>query len=536
MAEAQPGALTIWEMMTALSEMLSTPASEGREQYVAAVRGQLDAIIGALSRQIEAFGADGGSGVDCVTLSAVRETLGSAIGDRLDAAFAGDDATVARTLASMAAVCTDEGKAISMLMRPPGKANPDPDPSEPPLDAWMITLRRCAIDKGRVRTEYTRPDQAGADAPAGIGVFGLSTALALLRTNGIKSLVFDNAAGFTLDQRTWLANSARKVFLDCGSRANLLVNATVCVPAQSVTMYTHLSFFESGCRIRFESYPVPVVPSASTAGQAKAALIERYKLKAIEEDGGVWTLAELDQLTSALAKVPAADAVVLAGCTFVRRKTAAKDTDDAREAGSYRFTGRTITLLDAAFCADDYGFVAIKGKIGPYSHWIILHEVGHAVEMYRWEQDYRQWDAAKIKKEIEQLQARKQALQAQQAQADASPTADMDPALPTLIRELAKQISECQVLEVKYGSAQIEMLNAVIRNQSSSACLQAFVVLVNEKRVPPCTGYAHRRWNQSRGEFFADAYSLFLNEPEFLNFVSKDLHQWFASGGHRKSW
>lgn len=514
MSDAPPDGPAIADMLEALSETLSAPAPEGRQQQAAAVRRQLDLINGALSQWITALGADAASGTDCLTLNSVRETLGSGIGDRLAEAAGGNEATVEQTWASMAALCADERTAITLLSRKPDEAKPVPDPSEPPLDAWMITLRRCIVDGGRVRTEYTRPDRPGADAPAGIRAYGLSTALAFLRVSGIRYLKFDNADGFALEQRAWLANSARKVFLDCGNRANLLVNATVCVPARGVTMYTHLSFFASGtCRIRFESFPLPVVPGALAAvDQAKAALVARYGLKEItEQAGGVWTQADLAQLTSALAKVPHADEVVLRGCTFVRKKAAPTDTEEMKEAGSYRFADRTITLLDAAFCADDYGFVGTTAAIGPYSHWTILHEVGHAVEKFRWEKEYHRWDTTAVNAEIARLEAQQQALLEQQ------------------IIDLRRRI-------IEYGAAQVEMVNALRRNQSSSVCLQAFVSLVLDKKVSPCTGYAYRSWNENYGEFFADAYSLLLNEPLFLAYISKDLHDWFATGAHRASW
>jgi hypothetical protein len=56
------------------------------------------------------------------------------------------------------------------------------------------------------------------------------------------------------------------------------------------------------------------------------------------------------------------------------------------------------------------------------------------------------------------------------------------------------------------------------------------------KGIPCCTGYAQQSWKTKHGEFFAEAYSLFLNEPFFLGRASADLRNWFETGAYRASW
>lgn len=510
----------ITELLADLAATLDDLPSGNPAHDVTLVQQKLDVILAALTRWIRALGtgSETAGEMDLYVARSVLATLRAGIGGPLAAAATGP----VPAWGQMSALCRDERTAITLLHQQPALKQ-YPDSHEPPPDAWTITLRRCVIENGKIRSEYTRPDRPGEDAPQGIKVYGLSMALAFLRISGIKYVQFFNADGFTIQQRGWLINSARKLFLDCGSRLNLVVNTTVC--ASGVTMYTHFSFLPSQtCQIRFEGFPVIPAGIATTVAEAKTILMRRYGIKGILEEGGAtWTVAELGQLASALAKMPVADLVVLPGCTFVRKRAAPTDTEETQEAGSYRFTDRTITLLDASFCADDYGFVGCVGAIGPYSHWTILHEIGHAVEKYSWEPEYRRWDTTAITDQISQLRAEQQAL---------PQTADGT----ARSRQIEQQITVLLQQRGDYQQRQADLVTTLRQNRSTSASLVAFVHLVTQKNLIPCTGYAFQNWTTKHGEFFAEAYSLFLNEPEFLTFILKDVHDWFAAGAYRASW
>lgn len=526
----------ISDMMQTLYKYLSKPPSpDNLLARAAEAQLQIDAIAGVLSRQIQAFGANAASRTDCLTLTSVREAVQADIGGQLAKA----------DWASLAAVCKDEGQAISLLLyKSSGK--PSPDPSEPPLPAWTITLRRCTIDEGRVRTQYTRPDRPGEETPGGLQEYRLSKALSFLHTNGIKCLEFENGDGISRQQRKWLANAVRKILIDCNSRVNLVVKATVCVSGQvrigdltgPVNMFTHISFYESGtCRIRLGPAPAFIAYSPKTDLELeKSVLVNRYELKAITQlDGCAWTPVELHELNWALAKVPEADRVVLRGLTFVRKKAAADDNEATLEAGSYRFGDRIITLLDAGFSAHDYGFVGSADEVGPYSHWTILHELGHAVEKYRLEAEHRRWDTTEVREQIAQLEAQKQALEQPPAKTS-EPQATL-PDTASRIRELDRQLLDLKTRLLEYTNKRQDMVTGLRANQISSECMQAFVGMVGEKSIPPCTGYAFRSWGEKKpGEFFAEAYSLFLNDPWFVKVVSVDLYNWFAAGRYRAGW
>lgn len=510
----------VTELLEDLAGTLDDLPSGNPADDVAVVQQKLDVILAALTRWISALGAGNETSgeMDLYVARSVLATLRAGIGGPLASAPTG----LAPDWAQMSALCKDERTAITLLHQQP-TLRQHPNPGEPPPDAWAITVRRCIIENGKIRSEYTRPDRPGEDAPQGIKVYGLSTALAFLRISGIKYVQFFNADNFTIQQRGWLINSARKLFTDCGSRLNLVVNTTVC--ASGVTMYTHISFLPSQtCQIRFEAFPVIPASFASTVAEAKASLMQRFGLKAILEEGGAaWTVAELGQLASALAKMPAADLVVLPGCTFVRKTAAPTDTEETQEAGSYRFADRTITLLDASFCGDDYGFVGCAGAIGPYSHWTILHEIGHAVEKYSWEPDYRRWDTTAITDQISRLRAEQNAL-------------SHTPDTAARIQQIEQQITVLLKQRGEYLQRQADLVTTLRQNRSTSASLVAFVNLVTQKNLVPCTGYAFQNWTTKHGEFFAEAYSLFLNEPQFLKFILKDVYDWFAAGAYRASW
>ena len=52
-------------------------------------------------------------------------------------------------------------------------------------------------------------------------------------------------------------------------------------------------------------------------------------------------------------------------------------------------------------------------------------------------------------------------------------------------------------------------------------------------KVTPFTPYSRENWPQRPGEFFAEAYSLFLTDPEFLQKNYKVVFDYFATGAFR---
>jgi hypothetical protein len=64
--------------------------------------------------------------------------------------------------------------------------------------------------------------------------------------------------------------------------------------------------------------------------------------------------------------------------------------------------------------------------------------------------------------------------------------------------------------------------------------LQKFVDLVNTNNLTPVTQYAKDNWPHKPEEFYAESYSLWLNEPAFLKANYKPIFDFFDSGDYLK--
>jgi hypothetical protein len=75
--------------------------------------------------------------------------------------------------------------------------------------------------------------------------------------------------------------------------------------------------------------------------------------------------------------------------------------------------------------------------------------------------------------------------------------------------------------------------SASIGKAKVSARLKAFVDFVTAKHIPPLTAYARDNWPAHPEEFFAEAYSLWLSDPDYLASQAPALKDWFDQGKHR---
>jgi hypothetical protein len=60
------------------------------------------------------------------------------------------------------------------------------------------------------------------------------------------------------------------------------------------------------------------------------------------------------------------------------------------------------------------------------------------------------------------------------------------------------------------------------------------VDFVNQEHIDPPTDYARKHWPNDPDEFFAEAFSLWRNDPVFLGSYSSKLKKWFDDGNHLK--
>ena len=71
-------------------------------------------------------------------------------------------------------------------------------------------------------------------------------------------------------------------------------------------------------------------------------------------------------------------------------------------------------------------------------------------------------------------------------------------------------------------------------SKNRSKRLDNFVGFVDKNKIPPLTDYAKKNWPKKPGEFFAEAYSLWLNDRTYLQANAQPLVTWFDNGEHLK--
>lgn len=65
-----------------------------------------------------------------------------------------------------------------------------------------------------------------------------------------------------------------------------------------------------------------------------------------------------------------------------------------------------------------------------------------------------------------------------------------------------------------------------------SSRLAAFVDFVTANKIPPLTAYAKVNWPDKPEEFYAEAFSLWHNDPTYLKKEAPKLNDWFDAGSH----
>ena len=78
------------------------------------------------------------------------------------------------------------------------------------------------------------------------------------------------------------------------------------------------------------------------------------------------------------------------------------------------------------------------------------------------------------------------------------------------------------------------LLAALAVGTSDSKRLSNFVAFVNKSKIEPFTDYARNNWPAKPAEFYAEAFSLFHTDPDFMQTNYKPLFDWFTTGEHLK--
>ncbi len=79
-----------------------------------------------------------------------------------------------------------------------------------------------------------------------------------------------------------------------------------------------------------------------------------------------------------------------------------------------------------------------------------------------------------------------------------------------------------------------DALRTLAHTRGRSLRLDKFVTRVNSSSITPFTTYARKNWPYKPEEFYAEAYSLWLTDPEFLQKEYKPIFDLFDSGDYEK--
>jgi hypothetical protein len=255
-----------------------------------------------------------------------------------------------------------------------------------------------------------------------------------------------------------------------------------------------------------------------------APLLKRdFGVREVKNDGKqLWLSGDLQKVHQAFLRIPPPDREILSGITLIR--VVAADNKEPNVDAFYRarqqLEGRGIAAKDdvfefqignGTFEDDATSFVGrAADKVAPASFHTILHEVGHAVEKSTLRAKTDAHNQAGVL--VKQLQTKHN-----NAQASEQPG-------------LRKQYDDAFAEYERLGKAR-----AIAKGANGSLRLDKFVAYVQTYRISPrITQYAATSWDAGKpGEFYAETYALWLNDPDFVRMHSEKLLAYFDSGAYR---
>jgi hypothetical protein len=247
--------------------------------------------------------------------------------------------------------------------------------------------------------------------------------------------------------------------------------------------------------------------------------------------------------------------------------------------GTSALSSATIKIADDAFASDSRSFVGGRAAASPASYMTILHEVGHAIasQALRNASAIADKATAQANTLVEPLNAAvvssnvagddlnaviqqyndlvhafNNSLTANDPDITAAAKNDLDSKeleVGTKRNEADRLRNEEQVkrlaLEAANRDAMVKQklvqsyrpsvgMNGSCKSATDSQCVETFVAFVTVKRISPLTQYAKDNWPSKPEEFFAEAYSLWRTDPEYLSANAKPLLDWFTAGHYLK--
>lgn len=341
-----------------------------------------------------------------------------------------------------------------------------------------------------------------------------------------------------------------------------------------------------------EARPREVAPAFAQLDVAgkKAQLIADFALAGVDDRpaapgraAAAWTATELDQVKAVYDLIPAADRSALRGVTLVRDHQGPPAAIAGQVLMGFAHAGASaahdepgppvhgpphIHYYDAAFVQNEVTVVGAPGSTGSGGDWTVAHEVGHM----------------RIFRAVREANAAVTAANAQIVAANAGLPA-LNAPLPQAQHQLRQAYSQAR----NAANAAIQALNAAVvatppataaqraillqaaqaavaaRNQARAnlaasgvpaamvqaatdldaaqdallAAIQSIGVAQAQDQIPtfialagsfgftPFTDYARRGGDE---EFFAEAYALFLTDPNRLSAMNQRIFLWFEAG------
>jgi hypothetical protein len=260
------------------------------------------------------------------------------------------------------------------------------------------------------------------------------------------------------------------------------------------------------------------------------------KTQIIPED---WTDTELSAIVDALELVAVEDREVLRYVQLVRvREVPTTMSPGANVSGFFQ----AVAAQDSSLVFDDdvfKNYVNVHGTVEalyPYSFETILHEVGHAISK------------CEFIKKATVLRVVKQSYEEMYDQYH-SPGGLFKKHNDAITKKGSGKISSAEFNAIKkehdefkkaLDKAKEEMLTASkevdkVYSDGEPRRVWKFFDLVKKTQstISPLTQYARDSWPQRPGEFFAEAYMLFLLEPKFLKQYYARIHEFFEKGLYR---
>jgi hypothetical protein len=288
----------------------------------------------------------------------------------------------------------------------------------------------------------------------------------------------------------------------------------------------------------------------AATGQTTANVLQTsFKLAAVTDDGTArWSPAELNDVASALALLPPEDKTALEGVELIRVAAIPGRPDDAgqfefptpvastpervQDHAKLRLTSRAF--INQGVSLSNLQFFGGTARTVPSSFHTILHEGGHAVEssVYRekWRAHAQALADTHAASKVEESDARKKERQnvenkLKTAKTDAEKNKleqkiakfDVDLAL------IADKATDKKAAETKLKEKEKEVTDLDAAGQTQR--LRKFLAL----GVAPFTDYSR----QGDKEFYAEAYSLWLVDPEFLRTNYRVVFDFFQNGDYR---